>query len=107
MSRSVTLPRLRVLAADVLVGVLCCVVGSAWLRLLEPGRHAGHGSAVEQGGGIAGWALTQTVLPVVVVLAAVRAERRGISPLREVVGLAPATAVAVAAGAQLHAMSEG
>ena len=107
MSRSVTLPRLRVLAADVLVGVLCCVIGSGWLRLLEPGRHAGHGSAVEQLGGIVGLGLTQTVLAVVVVLAAVRADRRTASTVREVVWLAPTTAVAVAAGAQLHAMSEG
>ncbi|RNM12670.1 multicopper oxidase domain-containing protein [Nocardioides pocheonensis] len=110
MSRSVTAPPLRVLAADALVGILCCVAGSTWLRTLEPaphGSHEGHGGLAAQLGGMIGFSLTQTVLVVVVGLAVLRSDPRPTSTTRELTWLAPAAALAVAGGAQLHAASNG
>ncbi|NYI46603.1 FtsP/CotA-like multicopper oxidase with cupredoxin domain [Nocardioides aromaticivorans] len=95
------------IAADLLAGLLCCVTGSAWLALLEPARHVEHGAGpggfLLQLGAMVGFALVPTVTAVVVLLAATRA-RGGRT---ELLLTAPAAALAVAAGAQLHASSAG
>ncbi len=104
MSRTVRTDQVGgALAADLLVGLLCSVAGSAWLVLLEPGRHAGHGAtddpagALVQLGAMVGFALVPAVAVVVVLLSA----------RRPVLLVAPAAALAVATGAQLHASSAG
>jgi FtsP/CotA-like multicopper oxidase with cupredoxin domain len=95
------------LLADLLAGLLCCVAGSSWLTLLEPSRHAGHGDApggfLLQLGALVGFTLVPSVTAVVAARAAVRS--RGVR--RDLLLVAPAAALAVAAGAQLHASSAG
>ncbi|MBO9522819.1 MAG: multicopper oxidase domain-containing protein [Nocardioidaceae bacterium] len=102
--------RIRTLLADAMLGLLCCLAGSAWLVLAEPSRH-GHGSTLAQVGGLVGLSMTQTVLAAVVLLALLRSDgqrgRQPDSPVREVLWLAPALAFTVALGAQLHAVTEG
>ncbi|KRC56993.1 hypothetical protein ASE19_04115 [Nocardioides sp. Root79] len=95
------------LLADLVAGLLCCVVGSAWLTLLEPSRHAGHGDApggfLLQLGALVGFTLVPSVCAVI----AVRTALRPTGVRRDLLLVAPAAALADAVGAQLHASSAG
>ncbi|GAB3861841.1 hypothetical protein GCM10028801_26420 [Nocardioides maradonensis] len=107
-------PRSLILGLDLLAGLVLCVGGAAWLALLEPNRHAGHGGATSHlvaFGSLVGYALVPTVTVVVALLSLLRPTRGGTpaqeaGAARELLLIGPAAALAVAGGAQLHASAE-
>src|SRR3954469_16899212 len=92
---------------DLGVALLCALAGSMLLLAVEPGAHAGHAAGyAAQLTGLLGCtaAFALVAVPLAAQLARARRDR---TPRQDVVLVAPVAALAVAAGAWLHAGLHG